>query len=188
MIGKLLPPLAATAVLLGSCGSSDPQAATTTAAEIITTTSTTVEQTTLAPSRDHSTTTSTSVVDPVRANGTLAISLQPIEGVFIEGFEIAVRVETSEGEVLYASLWTDYIKSTGDMNLRNFYDSVLTQAVPAGPVVILATVNIGIGPGPITPDLFGDLKCRLETDVPAGGETQIQIAFDSQTNCLSQII
>jgi hypothetical protein len=186
MIRKLLPPLAATVVLLGSCGSSDSQVATTTAAEV--TTSPTVEETTSTTSQDSSTTTSTSVVDPDGVNGTLAISLQPIEGVFIEGFEIAVRVETSEGEVLYASLWTDYIKSTGDMNLRNFYDGVLTQAVPAGPVVILATVNIGMGPGPITPDLFGDLKCRFETDVTADGETQIQIAFDAQTNCLSQII
>lgn len=196
MTKKLWPSLAAGAVLLGACASSSPQADTspTTAAQTATTSGAANESTTT--SSDEPTTTSTTptttpattfAVDPNGVNGTVAIGLQAMEGVFIEGFEIAIRVEDIDGQILYASLWTDYIESTGDTNLRNFYDNVLTQTVPAGPIVVLATVSIGMGPGPVTPDLFGSLKCRLEVEVPAKGETRIEIAFDAQTNCLSQV-
>ncbi len=118
--------------------------------------------------------------------GTLAINLEPLSGVFIEGFEIGLRIESADGEVLYATLWTDFISQTGDTTLSRYYDSVLTQTLPAGPVVVLATVSVGAGPGPVTPDINGDLNCRLEVEVPDGSQVGVEIAFDARENCLSE--
>jgi hypothetical protein len=67
----------------------------------------------------------------------------------------------------------------------SLFQSVLTQQVPAGSVVVLATFNIGQGPAPIAPDVFDELRCRLEVDVASGETTQVEIGFDSCPRRLS---
>src|SRR3546814_21053167 len=62
--------------------------------------------------------------------------------------------------------------------MDDYYDSVLRQKVPAGPVVVLATVNVGTGPAPEVPDVAGDLRCRPGIEVPAGGEGAVEGSFD----------
>ena len=121
------------------------------------------------------------------SSGTVAIRLEPVNGVFIEGFEIGIRIETADGELLLKTLWSDYVQSLGDANIRAYYDSVLSEQVPAGPVVVLATVNIGAGPAPVTPDIDGPLNCRLKIDVPPTGQIEVEVSFDGSGNCLSQI-
>src|SRR3546814_18333292 len=65
-------------------------------------------------------------------------------------------------------------------------DSVLRQKVPAGPVGVPATVNVGTGPAPEVPGVAGDLRCRLGIDVPAGGEVAVEVSFDGGDDCLRQ--
>ena len=107
---------------------------------------------------------------------------------FIEGFEIGIRIETGDGEVLFKTLWSDYIASLGDTNIRAYYDSVLTQEQPAGPVVVLATVNVGAGPAPVTPDIDGPLNCQLKVDLPPAGQIEVEISFNGTPDCVRQIV
>jgi hypothetical protein len=156
--------LAAASFALVGCGDDDPS--------------------TIAGSPDETTTTTES-----SGSGTVAVSLEPVEGMFTEGFEIGLRFETADGEVLDKQLWTDFVQSLPDTasgGIDAYYKSVLEQPVPAGDVVVLASVAIGMGPGPVPPDLDGDLDCRLPVTVPPDGRVEVQVSFDSSTgDCLT---
>ena len=179
MTSKLIKLITVLALLAAGCANS------TTDAGITTSTPATTQES--APPTTPTTSPQPTVeTDPTAGNGTLAINLEPVSGVFIEGFEIGLRIETADGEILFASLWTDYIASLPDTSLNRYYDTVLIQEVPAGPVVVLATVSIGAGPGPVAPDINGALNCTLEVDVPRDGQANVEIAFDTRTNCLSE--
>ncbi len=117
-------------------------------------------------------------------NGTVAVRLEQIDGVFVEGFEVGLRFETPEGNIISSTLWSEFIETQGDASLDAYYNSVLEQDVPAGPVVVLATANVGMGPPPEVPDLDGDLRCRLEVDVPADGRVDVEVTFDDPNDCL----
>ena len=54
----------------------------------------------------------------------------------------------------------------------------------AGDVVVLATVNIGAA-RPEVLDVDGDLRCRLDLDVPEGGT--VEVSFDGTDTCVCQI-
>jgi hypothetical protein len=116
--------------------------------------------------------------------GTINVRLETVEGVFIEGFEIGLRFETPDGEVIDSTLWSDFVNSLGDPDIDAYYSSVLEQEVPAGEVVVLATVNVGIGPAPEVPDLGGELRCRLDVDVPADGSVDVVVTFSGDDDCL----
>jgi len=118
------------------------------------------------------------------APGAVRVRLEPVEGFFIEGFEIGLRFETGAGERIAATLWTDFVATTGRDDLEAFYDSVLVQEVPAGDVRLLAQVEIGMGPGPSIPDVDGPLPCSLELDVPAGGSVEVEVSFEGGDGCL----
>lgn len=121
---------------------------------------------------------------PTDERGTINVRLEEVEGVFIEGFEIGLRFETPDGEVIDSTLWSDFVVSLGDPDLDAFYSSVLEQDVPAGDVVVMATVNVGIGPAPEVPDLAGELQCRLDVDVPADGSVDVVVTFSGDADCL----
>lgn len=193
MTSKLIKLITVLAFLAAGCASSTTDAGVTTSAPITTQepappTSPPSTAGTDPASPTTSTNTSSTVDNGSTANtGTLAISLEPIDGVFIEGFEIGLRIETAAGEVLLATLWSDYIESLGDTSINRYYDTVLIQEVPAGPILVLATVSIGAGPGPVAPDINGDLRCTLEVVVPPGGQVNVEVAFDARSNCLNQL-
>lgn len=63
---------------------------------------------------------------------------------FIEGFEIGLRFDTGGGEVIAATLWSDFVRSTGATDIDAYYQSALRQPVPAGTVLVQAEVNIGM--------------------------------------------
>lgn len=117
-------------------------------------------------------------------SGTVAVHIQEVDGVFIEGFEVGLRFETPEGEVLGSTLWSDFVESQGDESIDAYYDSVFEQEVPAGSVVVLASANVGIGPPPEVPDVDGDLRCRLEVEVPDAGRVDVEVTFDDPDDCL----
>lgn len=121
---------------------------------------------------------------PTDQTGTVAVQLQDVEGFFIEGFEVGLRFETADGEVIATTLWSDFVNSQGEPSLEDYYDNVLEQSVPAGDIVVLAEANVGIGPGPEIPDIDGDLRCRLNVQVPANGRVDVEVAFDEGSDCL----
>lgn len=99
--------------------------------------------------------------------GAVAVRIEEIDGFLIEGFEVGLRFETPDGEVIASTLWTDFVQSLWVDSIGDYYDSVLQQEVPAGTVAVLASANVGLGPPPEVPDLTGDLRCRLEVEVPS---------------------
>jgi hypothetical protein len=125
--------------------------------------------------------------DAADDTGTIAVSLEPVDGIFTEGFEVGLRFETATGEVLGTTLWSDFVQAqSAEPTMDDHYDSVLEQAVPAGDVVVLASVALGMGPGPVAPDVDGPLDCRLDVTVPAGETVAVEVSFDSSTgNCLT---
>ncbi len=116
--------------------------------------------------------------------GTIAVHIEDVDGVFVEGFEVGLRFETPDGEVIDSALWSDFVESLGDEAIDAYYDSVLEQEVPAGSVVVLASANVGMGPPPEVPDLDGELRCRLEVEVPASGQVEVEVTFDDPDDCL----
>jgi hypothetical protein len=119
--------------------------------------------------------------------GTIAVRIEEVDGVFVEGFEVGLRFETPDGEVIASTLWTDFVQSLGVESIDAYYDSVLEQDVPAGTVVVLASANVGAGPPPEVPDLAGDLRCRLEVDVPESGRVDVEVTFSDPDDCLRQL-
>jgi hypothetical protein len=116
--------------------------------------------------------------------GVVNVGLAPVAGFFIEGFEVGLRFETAEGETIDAMLWTDIIDALGSPSIDDYYQHVHAQTVPAGEIIVLATVSIGTGPAPVVPDLRGPMQCQLAVEVPADGEVDVEVAFE-QSNCLS---
>lgn len=126
----------------------------------------------------------TSAPTTIPAPGTIALSLEPVQGFFIEGFEIGIRFEDSIGQTIASTYWTDFVASLGEPSLEDYYESVLNQQVPAGRVTVLAEVAVGIGPPPVPPDLNGDLACSLEVDVEPGAVVEVEVLFSEAANCL----
>ena len=118
--------------------------------------------------------------------GTIAVHIEEVDGVFVEGFEVGLRFETPDGEVIASTLWSDFVESLGDESIDAYYDSVLEQEVPAGTVVVLASANVGMGPPPEVPDLDGELRCRLDVVVPTGDRSDVEVTFDDPDTCLRQ--
>jgi len=178
-----LATLALAAVLtLSACGSDDgSESATTTAAAP----TTEAPATTAAPATTTTTSpTSTEVTQNQTGTGQIAIHFEEVQGVFIEGFEAGIRIETGSGDVIYSTLWTDFVSRIEDATVVDFYNSVLTETVPVGEVVVLATVNVGMGPAPVRPDLNGEMACKLVLEVPADATVEIEVAFNGSENCL----
>ena len=117
-------------------------------------------------------------------NGTIAVHIQELDGVFVEGFEVGLRFETPDGQVIASTLWSDFVEAQDSESIDAYYESVLEQNVPAGAVVVLASANVGIGPPPEVPDLEGDLRCRLEVEVRAAVRVDVEITFDDPADCL----
>lgn len=142
--------------------------------------------TTTAPSTTPSTTAQQGGVPA--ADGVVAVRLETVGGIFIEGFEVGLRFEDGNGKRLGTALWSDFIQSLdGEPSMERWYDSVLEQVVPAGTVVVLAEANVGAGPGPSIPDVDGPLPCRLVLDVPAGNRVAVEVSFDGTDQCLRQV-
>jgi hypothetical protein len=113
--------------------------------------------------------------------GIITVNIEEVQGIFTEGFEVGLRFETPDGEVINSVLWSDYINS---LDQGDFYKSTLEQPVRAGTVVIVGEANVGIGPPPETPNINGDMRCRLEVEVPADGSIAVEVTFSNPAACL----
>ena len=188
-------PLLITALALSSfpaCGPDRAEGAgpggqpTTSAAPATTAPMTTTPATTAPPTTAAAPTTAAPVPGSTTdaAPGVVAVRLEPVNGIFVEGFEVGLRFETAEGTVLASTLWSDFVRSHGDGTIDDHYTSVLEQPVPSGQIVVRATVNIGIGPAPEIPDLSEDLRCQLEVAVPPDGRVDVEVSFSGGPDCL----
>ena len=121
------------------------------------------------------------------AEGAITVQLEPDVCCFIEGFEVGLRFEATDGEVIASTLWSDFVAASGDDTTDAYYDSVLTQEVPAGPVVVRAEVSIGAGPPPLPPDLEGDLPCSLGVEVGPGETVAVEVVFQEADECLRRL-
>ncbi|MBL8777752.1 MAG: hypothetical protein JNK12_17555 [Acidimicrobiales bacterium] len=119
--------------------------------------------------------------------GSITVQLEPDVCCFREGFEVGLRFETADGEVIGSTLWSDFVEASGDDSMGAYYDSVLTQEVQAGPVVVRAEVSIGAGPPPVPPDLEGDLACSLEVEVAPDETVAVEVLFDEADDCLRRL-
>ena len=119
--------------------------------------------------------------------GTVTVQLEEVEGIFVEGFEIGLRFETADGDVIDSTLWTNFVADLGDQAPERFYDAVLSQQVPAGSVVVFATVNVGIGPPPEVPDLSGEMQCRLDITVGESQVVAVEVDFSGTSDCLQTL-
>lgn len=125
--------------------------------------------------------------NPGTGTGTLVIALEEVQGFFIEGFEVGLRIEQGDGTVVSSWRWNDVVEQFGDGTASAFYETVLEEPVPAGTLVLLATVNVGIGPPPEVPDLDGEMDCRIKVEVPDGGRAEVEVNFSGTPDCLRQV-
>ena len=113
--------------------------------------------------------------------GVLSIGLESSRACH-QGFEVVLRVETADGQVLDSVLWTDFVQSLG-ATTRGFLHSGLRGGRPRRCARRLAEVNVGIARRPRS-DLEGDLPCELPVEVGAGERVEVEVSFDGSTECL----
>lgn len=105
---------------------------------------------------------------------TVEVALEVQEARFIEGFELTIRFETGDGTEIETVDWTEFVQSRPESDpptLDVFYESVLSQEVPAGPVKVISTMEIGMSGGPFDP-------CTTELDLAGGDAARVVLAFD----------
>lgn len=120
-------------------------------------------------------------------HGTLALRVEEVDGVFVEGFEIGIRVENADGVAFLTTLWSEEVAEQGDGGVEAFYDTVAERSVPVGEIAVLATVNVGTGPPPAVPSLDGPMDCRLPLEVAAGERVEVEIDFSGTADCLREV-
>ena len=69
------------------------------------------------------------VADPRGGRVAGDLGLEPDVCCFIEGFEVGLRFEATDGEVIASTLWSDFVAASGDDTTDAYYDSVLTQEI-----------------------------------------------------------
>lgn len=124
---------------------------------------------------------------PAADTATVRVRIEKTEGIFVEGFEVGLRFETADGDVIHSALWSDIVNATKSPDIDAYYTTVFTQSVPAAPITVSAEANVGIGPAPSVPDLDGPLPCSVELDLAPGADQLLEVSFDDATNCLRPV-
>ena len=118
--------------------------------------------------------------------GQVDVSIQPVEGLFIEGFQVGLRFEDGDGKVLDSAYWSDVVHSLVDEPApEDFYATVMHEPVPAGTAVVRAEVTLGSSGPPPDPDLSGSLPCAAKVPVAAGETVRVEVRFDSERHCVA---
>jgi hypothetical protein len=122
--------------------------------------------------------------------GTLAVRLEQIDGVMIEGFELGLRfTDAASGVELGRVDWSEFVAEQGAGDVEAYYDSVYEIAVPAGTVRVGSDVNVGIGPPPEPPDLDANpMPCELDVEVADGATVTVEVSFDDASDQCLQVV
>jgi hypothetical protein len=115
------------------------------------------------------------------------VRIEELDAIPVEGFEVGLRFEQGDGQVVESALWSDVVAAQDPSTVEGPTDTVLEQPVPAGEVVVLAEVTVGTGPPPSTPDVDGELPCRLELALDAGERAVVEVRFAPADDCLHHV-
>jgi len=115
--------------------------------------------------------------------GTLAVDLEPVEGMFIEGFDVTLQFYDSGDNLLSERVWSESVTSTGTTaapgDIDPHYTHVLREPVPAGTVRLVTVMRIGLDPeGP---------RCETTVDVGEADVARVTLLFapDERGACAS---
>jgi hypothetical protein len=86
--------------------------------------------------------------EPATGQGTLAVNLAPVEGLFVDGFDVTLRYLDADGDETGAIDWSQSVPPNA--SLDTYYKHVHNQAVPAGAVTLQSWVRTSPG-GPVPP-------------------------------------
>jgi hypothetical protein len=102
--------------------------------------------------------------------GTLAVNLEPTDGVFIEGFDVTLRYYDVGGVEVESVEWHETVPPNA--NAEQWYRHVHRQEVPAGAVTLKSWMRISPG-GPIPPP--SGPGCT--TPVLVGADDQVRVTL-----------
>jgi hypothetical protein len=106
--------------------------------------------------------------------GTLAVDLEPLDGVMVEGFDVTLRFYSPDDELVAEREWSKVAPSGGDVDAYSTY--VHREPVPAGPVRLVSYMRISPG-GAIPPPQ--EPGCETTVDVADGDTTRVTLLFDA---------
>jgi hypothetical protein len=120
---------------------------------------------------------SSSAAQPVAAaKGTVLLRLEKIDGVLIEGFQLQVRLEAPQGQLLLSSTWADLVRGLHPKpTLIEHYDSVIRTSVPAGSFVLSTVMHPGMESEQPT--------CVTRGQVTPGAVTTVTLKFWHRNGC-----
>ncbi|MGH6691809.1 MAG: hypothetical protein ACREF4_14145, partial [Gammaproteobacteria bacterium] len=105
--------------------------------------------------------------------GTLAVDVEPVEGAFVEGFDVTLQFYSGDN-LASERTWSQSVSATdtttaaGDVD--PYYTHVVTESVPAGAVRLVTLVRIGLSPeGP---------RCDTTVDIPEGDVARVTLLFE----------
>jgi hypothetical protein len=104
--------------------------------------------------------------------GTLAVDLEPVDGVFVEGFDVTLRFFGADDEMIAERDWSDV--AAGGTDPQSYYTYVHQEQVPAGSVRLVSYMRISPG-GAIPPPQ--EPGCETTVDVADGDTARITLLF-----------
>jgi hypothetical protein len=116
---------------------------------------------------------------PSTGEGTLAVDLEPTEGVFVEGFDVTLRIYGADDELLAERDWSEIAADAAGDAPDGYYTHVHEEPVPAGPVRLVSYMRISPG-GAIPPPQ--DPGCETAVDVADGDTVRVTLLFEGDPN------
>jgi hypothetical protein len=106
--------------------------------------------------------------------GSLAVDLEPVEGIFIEGFDVTLEFYDSGDNLLSERTWSESVSATGTAaasdDVDPYYTHVLREPVPAGTVRLVTLVRIGLE--------AGGPQCETTVDVGEADVARVTLLFE----------
>ncbi|HSU34407.1 MAG TPA: hypothetical protein VLJ88_01985 [Propionibacteriaceae bacterium] len=111
-----------------------------------------------------------------KADGTVLLRLEKIEGFFTEGFDLQVRLEAPSGHPVLSSSWADLVRGQKSKPAGlAFYSSVIRTSVPAGAFEVSTVMDLGMEPAQPT--------CVTRGQVEPGASVTVTLNFSAQDGC-----
>ena len=109
-------------------------------------------------------------------SGTIRVRLEPLDGVLVEGFQLAVRLEAPPGHALVSSTWAELVREQSPTpSLPEIYDFVVRTPAPAGPFVLNTIMHPGME-DPQSP-------CVTRGNLADGGTVTVVVKFQNIDGC-----
>jgi hypothetical protein len=105
-------------------------------------------------------------------DATLAVDLEPLEGVLVEGFDVTLQFYGPDDELIAEREWSEVAADAPGPD--GYYTYVLREPVPAGPVRLVSFMRIS--PGGAVPPPSGP-GCETDVDVAAGDTARVTLLF-----------